>query len=250
MLHAADYRTAAEEALSWVRNGFYGNLKVDHQVLVTHGLATTIRDKRLSTCAEFELTPDILLDSYDYIALGHYHGQQQIAANAWYSGSIEHLTYGEIKDMKGALNVDLDDKTVETFPLQSSLMEDLGTIIADGRPMDDITDEIQFRARNLLGYDAMLQVTIDFGSDPVQAIPAGALKNLRDDLLDLKIRVRSKETERHVIQQQDLQAIDYVREFGTFLQHRQLNDTQRAAVEARGTETLKAVIADHTEVCE
>ncbi len=251
MLKPADYLKAAFDAACYNRENQYCD-KCNH-VLVTHGLASTIRDRRLATCAEFELTPDILLDSYDYIALGHYHGQMQIAPNAWYSGSIEHLTYGEIKDKKGALEVSIEDGIthVSHLSLVRSPMKDLGTINCDGIVIDDIIDAIAAKVGLIDGVgDQMFQITLDFGSSPVAALPADALKDIRESILDLKIRVRSQETDRQQIQQQDLHAIDYVKEFGTFLQGRQLTDAQRAAVEKRGTETLKTVMADHTEVSE
>ena len=81
-------------------------LPAHHNVLVTHGLATAIKDKRLATVAEHELDSTILSENFDYIALGHYHRQCQITDNAWYSGSTEYLTYGEIADKKGGLIVD------------------------------------------------------------------------------------------------------------------------------------------------
>ena len=254
MLHPADYRTAAEEALSWVRGGMYGTLPVQHHVLVTHGLATTIRDKRLSTVAEFELTPDVLSESFDYIALGHYHGQMQVGPNAWYCGSQEHLTYGEIADKKGALKVDLtwpreSQFRVAPFSLPRSPMKDLGTIRCAEMAMEDIIDSIEDRVGLLDGVgDQMLQVTLDFDGNPVKPIPADALKDIRENILDLKIRIKSKETERAEIQQQDLKAINYIEEFTTFLQQRPMSETQRATVQARGTDTLKAVMAEHAEV--
>ncbi|MCK9580804.1 MAG: metallophosphoesterase, partial [Methanoregula sp.] len=243
MLHAADYKKAALDATCY-------NKEKGNHVLVTHGLATTIRDKRLATCAEFELTPDILLDTYDYIALGHYHGQQQVGPNAWYSGSQEHLTYGEIKDRKGALEVNIDNGVTHVghLSLVRSPMKDLGVINCADRTMEDIIDSIEDEVGLLDGIgDQMLQVTLDFGSSPIRALPTDALKDIRESILDLKIRIRSAETERQQIQQQDLHAIDYVKEFSTFLQHRQLSDAQRASVEARGTETLKTVMANHAE---
>ena len=127
-------------------------------------------------------------------------------------------------------------------------MKDLGVINCADRTMEDIIDSIEDEVGLLDGIgDQMYQITLDFGSSPVKSVPADALKDIRESILDLKIRVRSQETERAVIQQQDLHAIDYVREFGTFLQGRQLTDAQRAAVEARGTETLKTVMANHAE---
>jgi DNA repair exonuclease SbcCD nuclease subunit len=249
LLHPGDYKKAAFDAESCL--SYHPGIK--HNVLVTHGLASTIRDRRLSTVAEFELTPEVLSEKFDYIALGHYHGQMQVAPNAWYSGSIEHLTYGEIKDKKGGLQVWIENgiTTVDHFSLVRSPMKDLGWIDCAGLAVPDIIDHIDDAIGLIDGIgDQMFQITLDFGNAPIKALPADVLADYRKDLLDLKIRVRSQETEHHTIQQQDLKAIDYVKEFGTFLQHRQLADAQRAAVEVRGTETLKTVMANHAEVLE
>lgn len=257
MLHPKDYQTAADEAISCVnhwkplkKNGYSGP---SHHVLVTHGLATTIKDRRLSTVAEFELTPEVLSEKFDYIALGHYHGQMQVGPNAWYSGSLEHLTYGEIADKKGALEVTIKDgvTNVSHLPLVRSPMKDLGTIYCVDLTMDEIIEDIHEAIGLLDGIgDQMFQLTIDFQNNSIRNISAEALKEIRDQVLDLKIRVRSKETERSVIHQQDLHAIDYVKEFSTFMQHRQLDESQRSAVEARGLDTLKTVTAQHLEVTE
>jgi len=86
-------------------------------VLVTHGLASILKDKRLHTVAEHELDATIISDRFDYIALGHFHGQVQVADNAWYSGSLEYCNYGEITETKGGLAVDLATGKVD--PLAS-----------------------------------------------------------------------------------------------------------------------------------
>ena len=113
-----------------------------NNVLVTHGLATAIKDKRLATVAEHELDGTILSDRFDYIALGHYHRQCQITDNAWYSGSTEYLTYGEIADTKGGLIVDPGQHEVRHLELPKTPMADLGTIKCQGMHPGDITDEI------------------------------------------------------------------------------------------------------------
>jgi DNA repair exonuclease SbcCD nuclease subunit len=219
MLHPEDYHTAHKEIA----------ISKDHNnVLVTHGLATTIRDKRLSTVAEFELDSEILTDQFDYIALGHYHGQVRIAPNAWYSGSIEHLTYGEIADTKGGLLVNpARTYGVEHFSLVRSPMRDLGVIDCspgghNGIGYENIVEAIEEEIGLLDGMgDQMFQITLDYGDNPVRLPPAEALAKIRESVLDLKIRVKSQETAAQAIpQQQDLHAIDYVREFGKFLQHR------------------------------
>ena len=113
MLRVEDYRTAYDMIeLAPGRNN----------VLVTHGLATAIKDKRLATVAEHELDSTILSDTFDYIALGHYHNQSQITTNAWYWGSDWYLTYGEIRDEKGGLVVDPARHTVGHLDLPRTPM--------------------------------------------------------------------------------------------------------------------------------
>jgi DNA repair exonuclease SbcCD nuclease subunit len=249
MLRAEDYHTAHKEI----------EISKDHNnVLVTHGLATTIRDKRLSTVAEFELDNEILTDQFDYIALGHYHGQMRVGPKAWYSGSIEHLTYGEIADEKGGLLVNpARTYGVEHFSLTRSPMRDLGVIVCsprgrNGIGYENITEAIEEEIGLLDGQgDQMFQVTLDFGTESVWLPPAEDLIGIREGLLDLKIRVKSRETAAQAVpQQQDLHAIDYVREFGRFLQQRPMSEAQRASVERCGLETLKTVTAQHLEVTE
>jgi DNA repair exonuclease SbcCD nuclease subunit len=258
MLHPEDYQIAADEAISHIRhwkplkkNGYSGPT---NHVLVTHGLASTIRDKRLSTVAEFELTPEVMSEEFDYIALGHYHGQMQVGQNAWYSGSTEHLTYGEIADKKGGLEVEIDNGIthVSHFSLPRSPMKDIGIIRCSDLSMEDIIDSIENEVGLIDGVgDQMFQITLDFDGNPVKAIPADALTDIRDSILDLKIRVRSKETERQQIQQQDLRTVNYVDEWDRFMgPSYPMNETMRAIVQQRGSETLKTVMQQHAEVTE
>lgn len=46
---------------------------------------------------------------YQYVALGDYHVPTQIAPNAWYSGSIEHTSFGEADATCGGWIVTLDE---------------------------------------------------------------------------------------------------------------------------------------------
>jgi DNA repair exonuclease SbcCD nuclease subunit len=242
MLHAADYAKAAAE----IRIG-----KDHNNVLVTHGLASTIQDKRLSTVAEFELTSEILPETMDYIALGHYHGQMQISPNAWYSGSQEYLTYGEIRDAKGALAVDLDTHSVSHFPLPHSPMTNLGMINCVDIPTEEIADLIGDKIGSFTGIkDRMYQIVLDYADHPVRLPRMDTLAKIRESVLDIKIQVRSLETERQTVAQQDLHAIDYVQEFGNFMMKQTMSDAQREAVTRCGQDTLKAAIAENVEVGE
>ncbi|WP_321507474.1 DNA repair exonuclease [uncultured Methanoregula sp.] len=238
MLRPEDYRTAYDAVeLS----------PTHHNVLVTHGLATAIKDKRLATVAEHELDGTILSEKFDYIALGHYHRQCQITDNAWYSGSPEFLTYGEIKDEKGGLVVDTGSHAVRHLELPKTPMADLGTIACEGVHPGDITDEIITRvgARSLPD-GSMAQVTLDsLSREHGKGIDMKHLAGVRGQLLDLKIRVKAKGEESPVPLQQDIRMIDYLQEFSSFIDKQQMTEKQKAFVLARGREVLQGVMEEH-----
>jgi len=70
---------------------------------------------------------DLAPAQWDYVALGHYHVAQQVAANAWYSGSLEYVTpnpWGQLQDEeeqgrrgKGYLLVELPGARVTFRPI-------------------------------------------------------------------------------------------------------------------------------------
>lgn len=239
MLRPEDYRTEFDKIeLS----------KTHHNVLVTHGLATQIKDKRLATVAEHELDSTILGAEFDYIALGHYHRQSQITDNAWYAGSAEFLTYGEIKDEKGGLFVDTCTHRVEHLELPKTPMADLGTIRCGGVHPGDIADEIIARVgKACLPAGSMAQVTLDgFSREHGKGIDLKHLAACREHLLDLKIRVRELGgSDEAVPLQQDIRTIDYLQEFDGFVGRQQLSEKQRAFVASRGREILAKVMEEH-----
>ena len=243
MLRPEDYRTAYDEI---ELSGKYAN------VLVTHGLATQIKDKRLATVAEHELDGTILSDRFDYIALGHYHRQCRITDNAWYSGSTEYLTYGEIADEKGGLLVDPDRHEVRHLELPKTPMADLGTVKCPGMHPGDITAEIIARVtrKNLPEY-AMAQVTLDgLSREHGKGIDTKDLAGIREHLLDLKIRVKSEAEDTPVPLQQDIRMIDYLQEFEGFIAKKGLTAKKREIVLARGKDILSKVMEKHREVAE
>ncbi|OPY47538.1 MAG: DNA double-strand break repair protein Mre11 [Methanoregulaceae archaeon PtaU1.Bin222] len=249
MLRPEDYRTAYDAI---ELSGDY------HNVLITHGLATQIRDKRLATVAEHELDSTILSGEFDYIALGHYHRQSRITENAWYAGSIEYLSYGEISDTKGGLIVDLDHSSqddhhgVAPLLLPRTPMVDLGTITSGEIPAKDIPGEIESRvkARNVPHF-SMAQVTLDgLSRDHAKGPDMKELSTVREWLLDLKIRLRSTEESNAAPLQQDIRAIDYLGEFSSFLNVQALGPGEKEYVASCGQRVLRAVMDRHRENAE
>ena len=245
MLRPEDYRSA------------YDNVELSknhHNVLVTHGLATAIKDKRLATVAEHELDTTLLSDEFDYIALGHYHRQSRIMENAWYSGSIEYLSYSEISDPKGGLIVDLGKSSslpaIHPIALPCTPMIDLGTIPCEGMQPKDITSEIISRVtERKVPLLAMAQVTLEgLSREHGRGPDMRELAGVREGLLDMKIRILTDEKGQAVPLQQDMQAIDYLQEFSTFIDRQVLSPRQKEYAGRCGRAVLRTVMEEHREV--
>ncbi|MEI6840831.1 MAG: metallophosphoesterase [Methanomicrobiales archaeon] len=240
MLNVEDYRKAFDKLD--ISNSH-------HNVMVTHGLATTIQDKRLQTVGEHEIDTTMLSDAFDYIALGHYHSQCQVADNAWYSGSMEYITYGEIRDRKGGLFIDLDKGSVRPLALPHTPMIDLGTMDCRGIAPDALPGEVTMKIEaGDLPAHAMVRIVLD--SDEcgcARSFDQKALLPVRERLLDLKIHWAGVVGDTPVPVQQDLRAIDYISEFETFVKGKNLAQKDEDQVKTLGRETLLRVMAAHQE---
>lgn len=77
-----------------------------------------------------------ILNSFDYIALGHWHGFQKVSIfkNAWYSGSTERLSDSEYSQRKGFIFAEIDNNStevsfneIETRPWYKKEVKDCGS---------------------------------------------------------------------------------------------------------------------------
>lgn len=219
-------------------------------VLVTHGLASNLKDRRLHTVAEHELDATVLSDRFDYIALGHFHDQVQVADNAWYSGSLEFCNYGEIGDTKGGLAVDLATGTVEGIDLPHTPMIDLGRINCDGLSAREVVDEILMAVDDAgkTTFQAICQITLDgIRRETRRALDQKALLGARSRMLDLKLRVITVDDTAQVFREDTLAGLDYIAEFERFVEKEHLAPGDEEYVKKTGTRILRSVIERHRE---
>ena len=221
-------------------------LKGGNNVLVTHGLASLLRDRRLGTDMEHEIDATMLSPKFDYIALGHFHGQRQVADNAWYCGSQEFITYAEIGDTKGGLAVDLDRHTVGSLALPCTPMIDLGRLDCTSLSPREIGDAIAERAMQAAGspQPPMAVITLA-GADrrALRSLDPAVLTEARGRLLDLKFTVLSDEPHAPLAGRRDLSGADYAGLFGEYLKGMGLEERKHRFVSEKGTEILRWVMA-------
>ncbi|MGI5938303.1 metallophosphoesterase family protein [Methanoculleus thermophilus] len=219
-------------------------------VLVTHGLASVLSDRRLRTVAEHELDATILSDRFDYIALGHFHDQVQVTDNAWYSGSLEYCNYGEISDTKGGLVVDLASGEVRHVDLPHTPMINLGRINCDGlsarEVVDGILDAVDRAGKGI--YQAICQITLDgIRRETLRALDQKPLAEVRSRVLDLKLQALTIDDPSRILYEDSLVGLDYVAEFKHFVEMEHLAPGDEEFVKKTGTDVLRTVIARHKE---
>jgi len=91
---------------------------------------------------ELNLPSSLLNLEADYIALGHFHDREQITENAWYSGSLERLSFAEAGQEKGYNLVDLERDRKEFVRLPTRPMYSLGPFKAKGKEANVLQDEL------------------------------------------------------------------------------------------------------------
>ena len=241
LLQADQYREEFDRIES-LRNG--------RNVLVTHGLATTLRDYRLNTVMEHEIDSTMLSPDFDYIALGHFHGRRQVAERAWYCGSQEYCSYGEIHDGKGALVTDLARGTVEPLELPRTPMVDLGEVKCGDLSPRQVGEAIAAHVEGIrFGEEPPMAMVTLTGADrkTLQAMDQGILREARERLLDLRIQVKAAGDGTPLTERHDLRGVNYVDLFGEYLQAQQLSERQHRYVLERGSAVIRQVMAGEGE---
>lgn len=74
-------------------------------VLVVHGAVHALAAFRHAEFNELTLQPSWFDDRFDYVALGHFHGVQEVTPSAWYCGAPERVSMAEARQQKGYLDV-------------------------------------------------------------------------------------------------------------------------------------------------
>jgi exonuclease SbcD len=121
-----------------------------HNVLMLHG---TIRgekaDQKLVYMSEYggaEIPEEkVAYGNWDYVALGHYHKMEELAANAWYPGGLERTStniWFERED-KGFLVYSTRTGRAEFEPVQTRPMIDLPRIEAGGLGAAELDETIR-----------------------------------------------------------------------------------------------------------
>lgn len=219
-----------------------------NDVLVMHGLVESLSNKKMRTVGEHTLLDSLLKSDFDYIALGHYHGQAQISENAWYSGSIEYFNFGEAADKKGILFVDLENREAKQIEVRPRYMIDLPPIDCSGMSSSELAEVLL----NLCDSEEIRDRIIRINLKNVQRSAYRNLNHVRLNKLSsmalyFKIKVEYEDEKEQVDMPVD--SIRLHEEFVKFLEDEAsrggISRGIKDEVTAYGSDLLKKAVAAH-----
>ena len=220
-------------------------------VLVMHGLVESLQNKKMRSVGEHELKDSFLKSDFDYIALGHFHGQAQLSQNAWYSGSLEYFNFGEAMDLKGMLLVDTESGKAESVPVKPKYMIDHPAIDCSGMPAEEIGQCLLELCREDEIRDKMVRITLkNVRRAAYRSIDQTRLNQLGASALYFKIRPEFADVEEHFERPVDRRMLH--EEFSVYLgeesSREQIPAKIKDEVVSYGSEIMKkAVLARHKE---
>ncbi|MFZ3050997.1 MAG: DNA repair exonuclease [Methanothrix sp.] len=230
----------------------FGEIKRSgRDVLVMHGMVESLKNQKMRSVGEHELNDSLLKSDFDYIALGHYHGQAQVAANAYYSGSVEYFNFGEARDVKGMLLVDLETGKASNVPVKPNYMIDHPPMDCSGMRSDEIAEIIMDLCHEDEILDRMVRINLkNVNRVAYRSIDQGRLNRLGGAAIYFKIRLDFCDEEDRIERPVDRRMLHV--DFAGFLEERRsanlIPETIKDEVVSYGTGIMKkAVLARQKE---
>ncbi|MBL0937291.1 MAG: DNA repair exonuclease [Gemmatimonadaceae bacterium] len=181
-----------------------------HRVLLLHGEIEGLLPPHAAgddrAAVEIPLA-DLHVDAWSYIALGHFHVHRAMAANAWYSGSLDYTSsnpWGELREEretqvpgKGFIERDLRTGKQQFHPVAPSRpLLDLEPIDASGMSAADVDAAIAARVRTAIGgiADKVVRVVVrNVARHIVSELDHAALREYRRQALHFHLDTRRPE---------------------------------------------------------
>ena len=209
-----------------------------YEVGMLHAGAVGLKEFRMNEFNEQIVDSCYLRGDLDYIAMGHYHENCDVTANAAYSGSIEHFSFAEAGQPKGFLCVDLEAGKRTLVELPARPMMDLQPI--DGRRLDaaSLTAEIESRLdRDLDGMIVRLMVR-NLPRATYEALNFRKIRDLAAGAMHFEPRFEI-DRENVSIQAGNATINSLEQEFVSFLERYPVESVDKDALRLQGLEYLK-----------
>lgn len=188
---------------------------------------------------ELSLPSSLLNLEADYIALGHFHEREEITQNAWYSGSLERMSFAEAGQRKGYVLLDLERKKKEFVPLETRPMFSLEPINAKGKSAADLQEELSDALESVELEGALVRlVTRDIPSALYRSLDLNALRAVAEKAVHLEMKFDILQ-ESSSVQWRSSSLGDMDAEFDSFLTRSAVEGTDKETLRQKGLEYVR-----------
>jgi DNA repair exonuclease SbcCD nuclease subunit len=145
----------------------------DYNIFTSHGAVSGIQIFTMNEFNELIIPTKILSKKFDYIALGHYHKYTKLSDNAFYSGSIERLTFADSPNKKGFIELEIKNGKQRTNFIELNIrrMIDPEPIKCKNLQLDEIMKKIKETINEIKPKEKTFRLTLE-------DIPAYIYRNL------------------------------------------------------------------------
>ncbi|MCX6345999.1 MAG: exonuclease SbcCD subunit D [Armatimonadetes bacterium] len=139
---------------------------------------------------------EVISDAWNYIAFGHYHVFEELAPNAYYSGSLEYTStniWSETNQPKGFIEYDLDQRKLDFHKIETRDVIDIRPIDAAEVTLAELNIMIQNRIEGVSGgyEDKIMRLVVENLHRSVQAdLDYTFVRKVRADALHFELVLR------------------------------------------------------------
>lgn len=189
---------------------------------------------------ELKVKTGSLKDSFDYIALGHFHKYTEVQSNAFFAGSTEKLSFTEVAQKKGFIEVDLKNKNFEFKELKIREMIDLEPIYCENQKAEEVMTEIIQRINNCEPKDKIIRLKIkEIQISIYHSLDFNKIKKLTQNATHFEIKYEIKREEQSI---QFLGSFDSLQhEFESYLNNYSIEGMNKEKIRALGQKYLNIV---------
>lgn len=188
--------------------------------------------------------------AFDYVALGHIHQHQTLNAHppVVYSGSLERVDFGEERETKGFVVVDIDlererpNRAGYSFhPVAARPFVTIRVQATSEDPLLEIERQIQVRRNELPG--AIVRVQVELPPERQKSVRAADVRGLLQEFEVASVAQVSLQTDAQLRPRIELSAeesLDPMTALSRWLELRDLSDERRKAILEHGRRIIEA----------
>jgi DNA repair protein SbcD/Mre11 len=196
-------------------------------ILVSHGVAAGIDKFSMAELSEEEIPSSVFQVGFDYVALGHYHKYTEVEERVFYAGSTERLSFGELDEVKGFLEVELPEFKTNFHKIPVREMLQLDTLDAKGLEFDELEKEIDKVLTSVSLEDKIVRFKIiNLPDAHYNNLPVRDIKSHTSNAFFFKL-IAEREGEKAVHLDEGVKFGRLLDEFNAYLEKRQLENLKR-----------------------